>query len=107
MIKDIFPIDDTVSSGKVFFRWCFIVRAISSGGERHLDTVEVSGSKPLSPTIDHLVRSLFASGFFVVWGKNHQKGRKKAEIVLRKIPKETFKASYRMIKTRVTLSFDS
>ncbi|MDR3962033.1 MAG: hypothetical protein Q3X14_05750, partial [Eggerthellaceae bacterium] len=59
------------------------------------------------PPLNHLVRSLFASGFFVVWGKNHQKGRKKAEIVLRKIPKETFKASYRMIKTRVTLSFDS
>lgn len=29
----------------------FIVRAVSSGGERYLDTVEVTGSKPVSPTI--------------------------------------------------------
>ena len=26
-------------------------RALSSGGERHLDTVEVSGSNPLAPTM--------------------------------------------------------
>lgn len=30
----------------------FIFRAVSSGGERYLDTVEVTGSKPVSPTIE-------------------------------------------------------
>ena len=30
----------------------FAFRAVSSGGERYLVTVEVTGSKPVSPTIE-------------------------------------------------------
>ena len=93
MIKDIFPIDDTVSSGKVFFRWCFIVRAISSGGERHLDTVEVSGSKPLSPTIESPGQKLVCFWLFVVLGQEFiKKAGKKAEIVLPENPQRNLQS---------------
>lgn len=59
-------IDVTACSGKVSIRWCYsVLRAVSSGGERYLDTVEVTGSKPVSPTIENTWwEASFLTSFF-------------------------------------------
>lgn len=62
--------DIALCSGKLSTRWRESVGstlkwAVSSGGEHYLDTVGVTSSNLVSPTMNLQVRALFALAFFV------------------------------------------